>query len=312
MCFVAGKLLLARKTKQLETMMSRIKIYLPLLLLGFIVSACGGGNGGSGGGNSSNTTPTLSSAQRSLITEVHGVLANEEEQASANAILPEIARNFPSTVDEVDEVTGNDDSLPGKYYVVLSDQAYVIDDTEEQRNKLRNPTLVRESDHSDLGRVAITLDITNDDGSNGELEIVMLFNDAGNSVIALSTMGDFVAGGKPFTSLPTGPLTYSGKNYYKVAGASANQIQNGDFDLSVDFTAETGTFDSGLTGNITLDVNTGNYTGIVSLDDNSHENLAIKGKFHGDSASSSVTGLYQGGDPGDTSTIFGAIIGTSN
>ena len=309
MCLTARNLNL-QQTKHMETIMSRIKIYSLLLALGFIVSACGGGN-------SSNTTPTptLTSQQR-LINEVYGLLGGSDDppsvtpsevRVSTDPNLPIIAHTIPSTVDEVDELNGSDATLPGKYYVVLSTEPYKIVDNSEQRNKLMNPTIEPNSNHSDLGKVELALDL--EDGN--ELDVVLLFNNDANSAIALSSMGDFVAGGKPIVNMPTGPLTYSGVNYYKIA-TSSNQIRNGDFELSVNFSEETGTFSSGLEGEIVLESSTGNYTGrITQVADTSYENVAIKGKFHGNAENSSVTGLYHD-ESSRTPAVIGAIIGTSN
>ena len=292
--------------------MSNIKTYILLLALGFIVGACGGGSsssGGSGGG----PAPTLSSAQQGLLDEFYKVLATGEEGANENVAPPIIARNVPSSVDGIKEVSGSDGSLPGKYYAIFSDENYDMVDTPEQRNKLRNPPLDDEPGHTDLGKITLTFDTVAD----GELEIVMLINDTGNSIIALSSLGDFIAGGKPISieNLPTGPLTYSGVNYYKVR-TSPDVIENGNFDLTVNLDRSSGKFGSGLTGDITIDESTGNYNGLISIDGTTHENLSIKGQFNGNNGnngnneSSSVTGLYYGGGEPTVPNIVGAIIGT--
>ena len=227
--------------------------------------------------------------------------------ANVNTILPKIVHNVPSSMGEIEKVTGADDSLLGKYCAIISNEEYQIVRNNEQENNLRNPTLVREPGHSELGKVGISLDIS--DGR--ELEIILLFNNGGNSVIALSSMGDFVVDGKPIENMPTVELNYFSVNYYRET-TSASDTQNGDFELSVNFESKSGSFTSGFTGQIRLDGSTGNYTGRIGLENSTFDDLEIKGKFHGDDdrGNTSVTGLYYGGTS-DNLDIIGAIIGTN-
>ena len=295
----------------METIMSNIKTYILLLALGFIVGACGGGSG-SGSGSGGGSTSTLNLAQRNLLNNVYELLTPPSPgEVSAPPI---VARNDPSSMNEIREVTGNSDSLSGKYYIIFSSLQYKIIESDEQRNKFTNPTLEPDSGHADLEKTGIELDITQGDSEEtGVINIDMLFNDAGNAVIAISDLGDFLAGGKPIVNLPSGEFDYSGVNYYRETNNPSTIVER-DFNLSVNFDTESGTFESGLRGEITLDGRTGNYSGVqLSLDNSDHDDISIKGKFHGNddgnSVNSSVTGLYLGGPTSDP-TIFGAIIGT--
>lgn len=289
--------------------MSRVKIYLPLLALSFIVGACGGGNGG--GGNSTNNTPasntlSLNENHRNLLQDVQELIAptdsgNGETQRAASPI---VARNESESTFELLDVNDNS-ALRGKYYAVFSNTPYEMNKSE--RNKFENPTLVREPGNTELGKLGLTV------GTNLEedIEIVMLFNSDGNAVIALSSFDDFVAGGSPLVSAPTGNFRYSGKNYYKI---DDRDIGNGEFVLTVNFDGGTGEFESGLSGRINLDSSKGSYTGdslTMNVGDTSYSLNEIKGQFHGDDQDSSVTGLYRGGTE-NNSEIKGAIIGTSN
>ncbi len=285
--------------------MSKTKIFAPILILGLFVSACGGGNSGD---NTANTTPTpvpLNDAQENLLSDINSII-NITQDAGGNgdqpAASPVIARNHSTST--IEHIESTDSSpLTGEYYAMLSERTYIMNI--DEIDKFRNPTLVREPGHTNLGKLALSVGTDQDEN----IDIVMLFNNSGNAVIALSSFDDFVAGGLPFEGTPSGQFSYSGVNYFKIGGG---QIQSGEFGLSVNFSGDQGQgrFTSGLTGDIELDPGKGSYTGTVSLTDSTYENMEIKGMFHGNSNSnvSSVTGVYRGGP--DTSKVTGAIIGT--
>ena len=290
----------------METIISKTAIYALLLILVFLIGACGGGNESE---NSTNTTPhilSLTPAQLGLLRDVNFVLSNKDlvMNPDVSVRLSVLARDEPSSIDKIVAVQGNP-PLQGNYFSILSDEEYVIVDTPKQKNKLSNHALVREPNQTDLGKVNITHDTKQD----GELKITMLFNSAGNSVIAFSNFSDFVAGGTNLESRPKGNFNYSGKNYYKEASGN-NEIQSGGFNLTVNFDQGNGFFNSGLSGKINVDVNTGNYWGFaLSLADTSYNNIRIEGKFHGDNERSSVTGLYHEVTLLPTVPVVGAIIG---
>ena len=236
------------------TNMSKAKIYLLLLALGFIAGACGGGNGG---GTASNTTPTpvpLNDAQQNLFSDVRQVIATkgQVDADGQQAGLPIIARNeSDSPIQMIENTDGS--PLDGNYYAVFSTEEYVMMGDE---NTFRNPTLVREPGQTELGKLGLS--VGTDLGR--DIDIVMLFNNDGNAVVALSSFNDFVAGGTAFVGLPVGDYSYSGVNYFKIG---EGQIQSDDFGLNVNFGEGTGSFTSGFDGNITLgrDTAKGTYTG---------------------------------------------------
>ena len=291
--------------------MSKVKLYFPLLVLGFIVSACGGGNGS--GGNSSNVVSTpepqpLNDAQQALFEEVRTVITMKDAGNGGNeqAASPIVARNESESPIQVIQVT-DDSPLEGKYYAIFSEQEYQMNNENGEENPFANPTLVREPGNSELGKLGLSAG-TN---QNRNIDIVMLFNSDGNAVIALSNFNDFVAGGTPFVSLPSGSYSYSGVNYFKIGDG---QIQSSDFGLDVDFGNNRGTFTSGLSGEIVLNNSKGGFTGnsvTTNVGDTSYSLNEIKGQFHGESDDSSVTGLYRGSADTD-SEIKGAIIGTGS
>ena len=285
------------------TNMSKAKIYILLLALGLIVSACGGGS--SSNNTLTNQTLQLTDEQKTLLGDLEKVLNSREQTDNGNqqAPSPIIARNESGlTIRTIDNTEGS--PLEGTYYAVFSEETYTMTGN---RNAFQNPVLEREPGQTKLGKVGLTFGTR----ENGNINIVMLFNNDGNAVIALSSFDDFVAGGLPFAfqDLPTGDLTYSGRNYYKI---DSNEIQFGDFELSVDFSNGSGEFTSGLDGNITLDPTNGTYTGTeVSMEVGgvTYSLNEMRGQFHGTSEDSSVTGLYLGSSP-SASDIKGVIIGT--
>ena len=288
--------------------MSKVKFYLPLLVLGFIVSACGGGNGG--GGNSSNIASTperqpLNDAQQNLFEEIQTVITMKGAGNGGNeqSASPIVERNESESPIQFIRVT-DDSPLEGKYYAIFSNDEYQMNGVNGEENPFANPTLVREPGNSELGKLGLSVGT-----DQGPIEIVMLFNSDGNAVIALSTFDDFVAGGTQFVGLPAGDYNYSGVNYFKIGDG---QIQSDDFGLRVNFGDETGEFTSGLVGDITVTPENGRFTGgtvSMNVGNTSYSLNEVKGQFHGESDDSSVTGLYQGS--ADTnSEIKGAFIGT--
>ena len=291
--------------------MSRVKFYIPLLVLGFIISACGGGN--SGGGNSSNLASTpepqpLNDAQQALFEEIRTVFTMEDTGNGVNeqAASPIVARNENESTIKFIEVADSS-PLEGKYYAIFSNEEYVMIGADGEEDPFANPMLVREPGNSKLGKLGVSVG-TN---LNRDINIVMLFNSDGNAVIALSNFDDFVAGGTQFTGLPSGDYNYSGVNYFKI---DDGQIQSSNFGLRVNFGTNSGNFTSGLSGDITFDTETKSFTGVdVNMDvgNTSYSLNEVKGQFHGKSDDSSVTGLYRG-DTDTNSEIKGAFIGTGS
>ena len=287
------------------TNMSKAKIYILLLVLGFIVSACGGGN-------TSNTTPTnqtlqFTDEQRTLLGDLEKVLNSRDQTDNGNqqAPSPIIAQN--ESVSAIRPIVDTEGSpLEGNYYAVFSETPYTMTG---DSNAFQNPVLEREPGQTELGKVGLTFGTR----ENGNINIVMLFNSDGNAVVALSSFDDFVAGGITTTDLPRGDFTYSGKNYYKISGRA---IESGNFQLEVNFADNSGEFTSGLIGDIDVNTVDGTYTKndgplTMTVGDDSYTLNEIKGRFHGTSEDSSVTGLYLG-DAENGPEIKGVIIGTGN